>query len=304
MVQKLILSNHQCPGDVMCMTACVESLHIQYPNRFQTDVRTTAWEIWEHNPRITPIASDDSEATHIKCEYPAVHSSNKEPRHMMDGFCAFLAEQLKIDLQCRVNHPVVYLSDEEKGWVNQVRDTFTGGRNVKYWLINAGSKVDMPAKQWPVEYYQQVVDATHGQIQWVQIGASEHNHPQLHGVLDLRGKTDTRQLIRLAYHAEGGLGGITFLMHLMAAVRKPYVCMAGGREPLQWIQYPLQHTFHSLGQLNCCLRSACWKSKVVGDTGSLCEQPVYTMQKAVGKCMAMITPQEVVHVLQRFQCVS
>ena len=37
-------------------------------------------------------------------------------------------------------------------------------------------------------------------------------------VLDLRGKTDLRQLIRLVYHAQGVLCPVTLAMHLAAAV--------------------------------------------------------------------------------------
>ncbi len=303
MPRKLILKNHQCPGDALAMTASVFSLHTEYPGQFVTDVRTTAWQLWEHNPHITSIASDDPEATTVTCEYPAIHRSNSETGHMIEAFCEFLGKQLNLALPCRTNHPVLYLSDEEKGWVNQVQETFTAGRGIKYWLINAGSKNDMPAKQWPVEYYQQVVNETKHCIQWVQIGAAEHNHPRLDGVLSLVGKTDTRQLIRLAYHSSGGLGGITFLAHVMAALRKPYICMAGGREPTQWIQYPLQYTMHSIGQLACCATKACWKSKVVSDgSDSLCERPVFGMQTPVAQCMAMIQPREVVAIAERLAC--
>lgn len=297
---KLILQNHQCPGDVMAMTAAVESLHRTYPGEYQTDCRTTAWEIWAHNPHVTEICSDDPLARVIEMHYPGIQRSNAEPLHMIDAYTSYLAEQIGRPLMTKVNRPMIYLSDQEKGWVNQVREQFTDGRNINYWIINAGSKSDFPAKQWPVESFQEVVDRTRGKIQWVQIGAAEHNHPALDGVMDLRGKTDTRQLIRLTYHAQGGLGPITFLMHLMAAHRKPYVCLAGGREPVQWIAYPTQHTLHTIGGLSCCKQSACWKSKVLDDqNGSVCEKPVYGLKRPVAKCMTYITANEVIQVLER-----
>lgn len=299
-MKKLILRNYQCPGDILAMTAAVESLHRTYPGDFKTDCRTTAWEIWQNNPYVQEICSDDPDATVIEMEYPAIHRSNSEPLHMMDGFTEHLANQIGRPISTKVNRPMLYLSDEEKGWVNQVREQFTQGREIPFWVINAGSKSDFPAKQWPVEFYQEVVHRTRGKIQWVQIGASEHNHPSLDGVMDLRGKTDTRQLIRLTYHAQGGLGPITFLMHLMAAHRKPYVCIAGGREPVQWIAYPTQHTLHTIGGLSCCRHGACWKSKVIpDDSGSVCDKPVYGMQRPVARCMAEIGPSEVVRVLER-----
>lgn len=298
-MKKVIITNEQCPGDVMAITAAVESLHLAFPRKYLTDVRTTAWEIWQHNPHITDLCSDDPDVVTIKAEYPAIHKSNAEPITMIEAVTANIAEQLGVSMRCAINRPVIYLSDEERGWIDQVTQKI--GVKTRYWLINAGSKTDFPAKQWPVEFFQEVVDRTRGRITWVQIGSAEHNHPQLSSVIDLRGQTDTRQLIRLAYHASGGLGPITFLMHLLAAHRKPYVCLAGGREPTQWIQYPLQHTLHTIGQLSCCERGACWKSKLEG-TDSVCERPVYGMQRVVAKCMASITPLEVVKLLERLAC--
>ena len=57
-MQKLILRSNLCPGDILTMTAAVESLHLTYPDQYATDVRTPAREIWTHNPRITAIADD------------------------------------------------------------------------------------------------------------------------------------------------------------------------------------------------------------------------------------------------------
>lgn len=300
-MKKIILENKQCPGDVMCLTAAVESLHSLFPGRYLTDVRTTAWEIWQHNPRISQLCSDDPDVEVIRAEYPAVHRSNSEPITMIEAMTEHLEKRLGIGLRCMTNRPVVYLSDEEKGWVDQV--TEITGTKTRFWLVNAGSKNDFPLKQWPVEYYQEVVNRTRGLITWVQIGSLEHNHPELTSVIDLRGKTDTRQLIRLAWHAAGGLGPITFLMHLMAAHRKPYVCLAGGREPVQWIAYPTQTTLHTIGSLSCCATSACWKSKVLASQGeNSCDKPVFGLSRLVGKCMAQITPDEVVPILRRHLC--
>ena len=57
----------------------------------------------------------------------------------------------------------------------------------------------------------------------MQVGAKEHDHPKLDGAIDLRNKTDHRQLIRLAWHSCGGLGPVTYLQHLCAAWEKRFV---------------------------------------------------------------------------------
>ena len=306
--ERLILHCHLSPGDILTMTAAVESLHASYPNRYLTDVRTPCPALWEHNPHITSIP--DADGREIKLEYPLIHQSNQLPIHFLWGYAWNLGEHLGLKLGLKTNRPHVYLSPEEKQWTDQVRDTFAAelaGRNVPFWLVNSGVKRDFTAKQWPIEHFQEVIDRTRGRIQWVQIGAAEHEHSELSGVLNLVGKTDMRQLVRLCYHAQGALGPSTLLQHLMAAFEKPYLCLLGGREPATWVQYPRQHTFHTIGGsgLECCRNGACWKSRVVplddGDekNNSLCDRPVLGLKRPAAKCMAAIQPEEVLHVLGR-----
>jgi len=173
-----------------------------------------------------------------------------------------------------------------------------------YWLVSAGVKSDFTLKQWPVEYYQSVISYFRRKVCFVQVGSAEHDHPALEGAVNLVGRTDTRQLIALAYHALGGLGPITFLQHLCAAFEKPYVALLGGREPVNWTQYPLQTTLHTMGKLPCCRTRACWRSRVVAlndgaeQDRSLCEAPVLGMSRPVGKCMAIIRPEDVIRAIE------
>lgn len=185
-----------------------------------------------------------------------------------------------------------------------MQEHFTNGRDVKFWLVNAGVKHDYTLKQWPVEYYQEVVDHFRGVLQFVQVGSAEHDHPTLKNVINLVGQTDARQFIRLVYHAQGGVGPITFLQHLCAAFEKPYVALLGGREPVAWTQYPLQTTLHTIGRLPCCRTRSCWRSRVVPlrdgseQDASLRESPVLGMERAVGKCMALIKPADVIRAVE------
>ena len=237
-------------------------------------------------------------------EYPSIHGCNQRNEPFLAGYTQFLGEQIGRPLKLTTNRPDLYLSAEEKGWTNQIAEHHNW--RGPFWLVNAGTKSDFTAKQWPLEYFQQVIDRTQGRIRWVQVGANEHKHPQLDGVIDLRGQTDHRQLIRLAYHSAGGLGGVSYLQHLLAAWNKPYVCLLGGREPVTWVNYPLQQTLHTIGLLECCSAGGCWKSRVVelndGDSKdkSLCEQPITGLSKPVGRCMALITPDRVLDVLSLY----
>jgi ADP-heptose:LPS heptosyltransferase len=307
MSENLVLHCKLSPGDILTLTAAVESLHKTYPGKYLTDVDCPVMAIWENNPHITKLKKEESRT--IEMEYPLVHKSDSLLVHFLEGYTRNLGEQLKIPLSLTTNHPHLYLSEQEKKWRNQVKDEFDKeiqNRNLPFWLINAGIKDDFTAKQWPIEYYQEVINKTQGRIQWVQVGAKEHNHVSLSGVLNLYGKTDHRQLIRLAYHSQGGLGPSTYLQHLMAAWEKPYICLLGGREPVPWVQYSKQTTLHTIGALSCCKNKACWKSRVIPlddedeKNKNLCEKPVLGFTRSVGKCMAMIKPKEVLSVLEKY----
>jgi len=288
------------PGDMLTLTAAVESLVKHYPGRYHISISGTAGkEIWEHNPHIAASPCKGVIQT-IDMKYPSVHESNSRHVPFINGYCEYLGTTLGIPIPLSTNRPHLYLSEEEKGWINQVQQET--GANIPFALVDAGVKPDYTTKQWPVEYYQKVVDETRHQIQWVQVGATEHDHSLLDNVLDFRGKTDLRQLIRLVYHCQFAVGPVTFLQHICAAWEKPYVCLLGGREPVTWVSYPLQQTLHTMGQLDCCKKKACWKSLVIkGDRP--CDSPVLTGIRPVGKCMAMILPEEVIRLVNKL-CVK
>jgi len=305
-MRKLLLKSVLSPGDAVVMTAAIESLHRTYPGEFQTGVSTSAMEIWDNNPHV--ISSFDSEE--IELQYNLIHQSNQWANSFMQAYVEGLSRVIQRPLQLATNRPHLYVTDEEKGWVDQIQQYFTHNRKVPFWIINTGVKKDYTTKQWPVEHYQKVVDQTAGMIQWVQIGANEHEHFPLAGVIHLEGKTSHRELIRLAYHCKGGLGPSTYLQHLCAAFEKPYICLLGGRESVTWVTYPKQITFHTIGQLSCCKDGGCWKSRVVplgdGDSKdqSLCDKPILGYIKPSPKCMAIIKPEEVVTILNRIHCES
>jgi len=296
--RRLILKTGLPPGDVLTLTAAVESLHASYPGEYLTDVRTCAPEIWHHNPHVTPIAESEGEL--LELGYPSIQHCNQRSLSFLGGYTADLGRRLGRPLELTTNRPHLYLGEEERGWMNQVRERLPQNRDRPFWLLNAGVKKDYPAKQWPIEHFQEVVDRSLGRILWVQVGSKEHDHPILKGALSLVGETDFRQLIRLAYHAAGGLGPVTCLQHLMAAWQKPYICLLGGREPAIWTQYPFQHTLHTLGTLDCCRQGACWKDAVVPDGDrSLCQRPVIGWSRPAAECMAAIRPAEVLALLER-----
>ncbi len=298
----LILRNHLSPGDVLVMTAAVYSLHRHHPGKFVTAVDTTCQAVWEHNPDV--VALDEArqhEAEVIQTHYPLVDSSNQRSVHFMQGYCDFLESALGVRVPLLTNRPMLYLSRREKSWINQVQEI--DGERKPFWLIVQGVKSDYTTKKWP--FYQEVVDHLHGKIRFVQVGKAEHLHRPLCDVIDLTGKTDDRQLIRLVYHADGVICGTTFLMHLAAAFEKPAVILAGGREPRSWNTYPTQNLISRVGALSCCASGGCWKSRTVplhdGDEKdkSTCLNPVMD-DYPVPRCMAMISPEEACKAIESY----
>jgi len=300
-MRKLILRNCQSPGDIVMLTAAVRDLHRAHPGEFLTDVRTSCPALWAHNPHITPLADDDPDAEIIDCHYPLIHRSNRVPCHFLHGFPAHLNERLGLQIRVTEFSGDIHLSATER------KPGF--GR---YWLLVSGGKTDFTIKWWDPERYQQVVDRLHGRIQFVQVGERGHLHPPLERVIDLRGETDLRQLIRLVHHAEGVVSPVSLLMHLAAAVEtppggprhRPCVVIAGGRESPHWTAYPHHQFLHTVGALRCCDDGGCWKSRTLplGD-GDAKDQPDERCVDVVGelpRCMDMITSEEVVRRIEMY----
>jgi len=309
---KLILRNNLSPGDITMLTAAVRDLHHHHPGRFLTDVRTPCPALWENNPLIHSIDDKDEQARVIDCEYPLIHRSNEEPYHFVHGYTQFLSEELGLPMSPSRFKGDVYISDQEKQWISQVHEIVKSP--LPFWIIVAGGKRDYTIKWWHEERFQKVVDYFQGKILFVQVGEtnSNHYHPDLKGVIDLRGKTDLRQLIRLVYHSAGVVCPVTLMMHLAAAVEmknsppknRPCVVVAGGREPPHWEAYPSHQFLHTVGALPCCDNGGCWKSRTVplgdGDEkdkpGSLCIDVVDNLPK----CMHMISPEQVTEAVEKY----
>lgn len=296
-VRKAILHNRLSPGDCLVMTAALECLHTQYPGKFLTAVRSPCDDIFAHNPRVATVPAGET-WQELKTHYPMVNQSNQRPMHFMEAYCRSIGDQLGVKIDLTVNRPALYFSDQEKSWIGRIEEIYGSPR--KYWILNAGVKPDFPAKAWIMDRWQEVVDRLQGKILFVQIGEASHNHPRLKNVVDQVGKTNLREFLRLCRLAEGAVGPSTLLQHAMAALEKPYVCIAGGREPPSWLHYNTQTTLHTIGALTCCQKEACWVSRIVPtdqkDT-SVCRQTLPLSGTQVQRCMTLITADDVVRAI-------
>ena len=312
---KLIIRQYQSPGDILMLTAAIRDLQLSYPDKFQIDVRTPCDALFENNPYLTPLDDNDPDVFFIEAEYPMVHQSNECQYHFIHAFRKDLEAKLGLSIKPTDFKGDIHISNQEKHWYSQIYDLTQ--KNLPFWIIDAGCKSDYTAKLWEIARFQQVVNAL-PEITFVQIGATEHFHKALRGenVINLIGKTDLRQLVRLFYWSAGVITPVSFPMHLAAAVEmhpmyqrkyRPCIVIAGGREPSQWEAYPYHQYLHTCGMLRCCANGGCWKSRITKlNDGSnkddcLCEQPVHsTSGQVIPKCMDMIQSQQVINLVKNY----
>jgi FkbM family methyltransferase len=305
--RRLILRLFQSPGDILMMTAAVRDLQLANPGQFETDVRTATDALWLHNPHITRLTEGDPNVQQIEMHYPLIHESNQRPFHFIHGFPQYLEQQLGVKVPVTRFCGDIHLSADERNAPPPGADL---GVPERFWIVIAGGKYDFTAKWWNPASFQTVVDHFRGKIQFVQCGEAGHWHPPLEGVVNLVGKTDTRQFVRLMYHADGVLCPVTFAMHLAAAVEtkpgrprhRPCAVIAGGREPPHWEAYPQHQFLSTVGALSCCADGGCWKSRCqpVGDGDAkdrqdVCVEPVQVRSDLrIPRCMHLITPEQVI----------
>jgi 2-polyprenyl-3-methyl-5-hydroxy-6-metoxy-1,4-benzoquinol methylase/ADP-heptose:LPS heptosyltransferase len=287
--KRLILRNRQSPGDVLVMTAALRSLHLAHKGKFLTDVDSPCPAIFQNNPYVTALNGDGEV---IDMHYPEIHKSGMSGRHFTDGHRKYLEEVLGIRIPQTGLLPELYLDQNEQLWPSPLVDEI--GEDLRYWVINAGIKSDFTLKGY--HRYQEVVDIVSKFVPVVQIGDLSHDHKKLEGVIDMRGKThDMRRLFRLIHKADGVLTCVSFPMHIAAALRKPCVVVAGGREGTRWELYPSHRFLYTNGTCLAAAYDGCWKSKV-----SECMFLENTEHGKVARCMELIRPEDVARAVELY----
>ncbi len=317
--RKVLFKNFQSPGDLVMLSSSIRDLKLSHPD-IEIGVETSCKELWENNPYLVPYGSmkkGDPGVEFYKAEYPLIHESNEGQYHFIHGFRKWMEDNLKLKIKATKFKGDIHISEEERGWISQIEEM---GIKDRFWIINAGIKYDYTAKAYDPRDYQKIVDHFGGKITFVQIGESEHFHPLLKNVINLIGKTDLRQLIRLVYHSIGILCPVTLLMHLCVSIEckhglltRPCVIIGGGREPQTWESYENQRYLSTTGCIDCCNNGGCWKSRASKvfdgdekDEKDLCIYPIEINYQFKGKkmkipkCMKMIKPQNVISAIEMY----
>jgi len=279
--RKIILRQGQSPGDVLTFTRAVGDLKASYPN-YQIDVRSPCSEIWENNPHLTSLKENDPKVEIFTIGYDEINQSGWNGLHFSDAFRHDLEKQLKIPIKKTGIKPELYISDEEKSWYGKPHCEF--GWDGPYWVLNAGRKPDNELKQY--HRWQEFADLFNktfkGVVKLVQVGHPDHIHPKLNGVLNLIGKTNLREMIRLIYWAQGTIGPLSLQFVISAAFEQSAVCLAAGKEGVRWHLYPQMRYIYTNGALECCPWDGCWLG---GEKGS-CKNLI----DGVPKCFRLIEP--------------
>jgi ADP-heptose:LPS heptosyltransferase len=317
---EILIKCNLSPGDILMLTAAVRDLKKAVGNRMKIAVDTSCSQLWENNPHIVK-AVDRKKRKVIKASYTdAVRNCNQRPHHFIEGYRQHLEQELDMHIPAKGSTGQVFLSEKEKTWGTWMKKHL--GDPKPYWVINPGYKTDMTTKAWPAEYWQTVVDSMKGRLHIVQAGKRntgrkmEHVQPKLDGVIDMVNKTSYREMVQLMYHSMGATCGITFFMHLSAALpplpgtellHRPCVVIAGGREPAHWEMYQHHIYFHNCGLYSCNRRGGCWKCRTVKlsdnnrkRNSSLCANPISFNDGFYPKCMEDITPSMVISAMNRY----
>ena len=279
------------------LTAAVRDLKRAFPD-IDIAVSTRYPFLWENNPYINP---PDREYKQYPVGYKTPNQTKNHParEHFIYSFHDSLEHFFGIKIPKMEPFPDIHLSDADKTHILYEEKPLL--------LINAGSKGDFPIKQWPIEYFQAVADACKDIYTVVQIGETgTGKHPELRGVINMVNKTPGRMIVRLMYQAAAVLTGVSFPMHLCAALngtsnKRKCVVIAGNREDTLWEKYPgmdyLQHP------CKCTeMGTGCWKRVLPPLTQYTPEVCSDSVRKANGRfyanCIADISPEEVIKCLQ------
>jgi len=345
-LRKLLLVNHDGLSDAVLLTALVRDFQRATGGEFLVDVHTDGMPLWLYNQHISrldwrAVAYDgssplepheyplpgqrmklvcyDSEIQVVQLSKSGHFAASESLNHInayqaIHSFAHDISQTLGLSAVVPIGEQEgdITLSDVERGWVSQVEEL---GVPHTCWLVSTGGAYERSAMWWDPVRYQRVIDEFEGKITFVQVGADSERQPRLRGAIDLVGKTDLRQLVRLMYHAGGYLGPANFLMHLAAAVpvrpfdrqmrkrapKRAAVIISGGREPSQWIAYEGHQVIHTNGMLPCCAVGGCGKTRceephpLEPHPDSLCSMPVSIARGSViPRCLDMITPRAVI----------
>lgn len=341
-MMRIVLRHSLCPGDIAVMTVVPRELYRHYPGKFEVAVQSNHPDIWENNPYIVRhfgIKQAVPESYKVIEMGYSIEHTNRGDKHFMHAYLDRAVEQLRPygveALPLTEFRPCIYLSDLERAKKPNPAGILDGK---PFWLIMAGGKQDVSTKwwdnsKWQAVAYQLATDKNFPLVAQVGKAVNTAVHVKLDCCANLLDMTSLRDLIWLTHCSRGVICGVTCLMHIAAALSKPAIVIAGGREAWWWDSYderafnrhkesipqryrefddlrPAHVYLDTLGKLPCCADGGCWK-RGIGEKSpdQNCVDIVKpehrydrtrtTLQQP--RCMTMITPAMVVTAARRME---
>ena len=295
--KEVVFRNKQRIGDSLMFTCGVRDLKKSFP-QIRVNVISTAMHIWDNNPNVDFDLEPTEANTVFIGPKDLTNASNRLDWHFCNAYRVSIEKNLGIKIDQGPTKPDIWLTEEEYNDPPVTKDP--------YWIISIGGEKGWGCKMYPFNKWQEVVDLN-PDILFYQIGAKEDKHPRLKGsnVVDYIGKTQDketgiRDLFKLFLNMEGGIGLVSFGMHLASAFNKPYVVIAGAREPRSFTAYP-GHQYLSTENTMPCAPKACWHCDI--DT---CSQLVrydnaeVEHDRKVPLCVDIISPQDISNAINKY----
>lgn len=291
-----MLKQWQAPGDVLVFTAAVRDFKQTFPH-IKVGVCTPYPFLWENNPYIDKILDLSAKTVAVGYSTPSADKTAKS--HFIYAFHRSLERLFDVKIKRGACFPDIWLSNDDIfGEIKQ---------NKPILLINAGSKPDFPIKQWPLDHFQAVADACSSKFTVVQIGSTlGTTHKPLKNVINLINNTPGRRIVALMRAATAVVSGVSFPMHLWAAVNhadqgdRKCVVVAGNRENPWWERYA-GCDYLSAGCSCTNVNEGCWKRYLppdYNDRTNLCMAPIrLTDSHYYASCVGNISPESVIKCL-------
>ena len=287
MPRKIIVHCKKPIGDGIAASRMVEDFHAAFPN-WKLDLRVGCRSLFSACPHLTPLADDDPDVEQFEVHQLRARDTNAVRAHYYESWTRDLARQIGFPIPSTGWTPKLYLTKDE------MERPADWPKN--YWLLSSGWREYSALKRYP--HWQEVVDLLHTRlpdVAVIQIGHSrpDHHHAPLNGTISRIGASDVdlRVLLKLAYHADGVLTGVSSAHVLAAALDKPCVIPAGGREPFQLIATPHARFLKTVGQMLCCTPTPCGKQR---------DGECQLLKDGTSACMEMIRPEEIVREVEKF----
>jgi len=315
-IMEFLIEDWYTLSNSIALSGAIRDLKSNSLEKFEIGVATPWMAVFENNPNISVVSGTAEKIKSMQDPY-LIMQANASAYHLSVQYAETLGRALDVDMVNRKSCGDIHLSSEEKD-LSEVESKKLIGDS-PYWLLCTACECGTPAKSWVNKRWERIVDKFRGKILFAQVSAPRDSYGRddltddfnahIPGTIDLRGKLDVRQLIRLTYRAEGVLTVPTFAMGLAAAVpmpkdstraTRPCVIIGGGRESEKWVSISNQQYISLSGALACNRSGGCWQESLEEGHNRACSHVVKRDGQRVPYCMSLITVNDVVRRMSYF----